>query len=139
MQSDCLSTTGGDKTVTLTALKAELSVVAAKWYYIGIQLKISNKTLNAIRLVNRRNREVCMMRVCEEWIMQQEKCDKVPDWSTIIEVLRSKVISETDLADSIYQKYCSDEPQVEYDEEEEPTSKSYTWVRLKLYTFNCIQ
>ena len=119
------------KTVTLTTLYAELSCVASKWHDIGIQLKISYKTLNAIQAINKRDTEICMMRVCEEWIMQEKKCNKVPAWSTITEALKSRVISETELAELIDQKYCCDETEEESDGEGEPTSKSYTWVRQK--------
>ena len=117
--------------MTLTKLYAELSSVAPKWYDVGIQLKIHHKTLYAIRAINKRNTEICLMRVCEEWLWQEKKCNKVPTWSTIIEVLKSKVISETELAELINQKYCCDEIGDETDDEGEPTSKSYTWVRLE--------
>ena len=122
-----------NKTVTLTKLCTELSSVAPKWYDLGIQLKVSHKTLNAIRAINKRNTEICLMRVCEEWLLQEKKCNVVPAWKTIIEVLNSKVISETELAGRIDQKYCRDETEgeEEEEEEEEPTSKSYTWVRLE--------
>lgn len=123
-----------NKTVTLTKLCTELSSVAPKWYDVGIQLKISYKTLNAIRAINKRNTEICLMRVCEEWLLQEKKRNKVPTWSTIIEILKSKVISETELAELINQKYYCDETddeEEESDDEGEPTSKSYTWVRLK--------
>ena len=120
--------------MTLTKLCTELSSVAPKWYDVGIQLKISYKTLNAIRAINKRNTEICLMRVCEEWLLQEKKRNKVPTWSTIIEILKSKVISETELAELINQKYYCDETddeEEESDDEGEPTSKSYTWVRLK--------
>ena len=120
--------------MTLTKLCAELSSIAPKWYDLGIQLKVSYKTLNAIRAINKRNIEVCLMRVCEEWLLQEKKCNKFPAWSTIIEVLKSKVISETELAGRIDQKYCNDKTEEESDDEEEPTSKSYTWVRLESST-----
>jgi hypothetical protein len=118
-----------NKNMTLTKLCTELSGVAPKWYDVGIQLKISYKTLNAIRAINKRNTEICLMRVCEEWLLQEKKCNKVPTWTTIIEILKSKVISETELAALIDQKYCCNE--TESDDEGQPMSKSYTWVRLE--------
>ena len=121
-----------DKTITLNKLHAELGPVVEKWYYIGIQLKVPNKTLNAIRVINNKNTDVCMMRVCEEWFGQQNKCNKVPEWKTIVDVLKSRVISESKLADSLHDKYCSD-ALAESDEENEPKSKSYTWVRMMYY------
>ena len=114
----------------LSKLYSELSGISAKWYFLGIQLKVSNKTLNAIRLINKGDIDVCMMRVCEEWIMQQKKSNKVPDWTTIIGVLRSRVIFETALADLLQQKYCSDKVEVDSNEEGEPTSKFFTWVKM---------
>ena len=116
--------------VTLSKLYSELSGIAAKWYFLGIQLKVSSKTLNAIRLINKGDNDVCMMRVCEEWLMQQKKSNKVPDWTTIIGVLRSRVIFETALADLLHQKYCNDKVEVDRYEEGEPTSKFFTWVKL---------
>lgn len=110
--------------------------MATKWYFLGIQLKVSNKILNAIQLINKGDNDVCMMRVCEEWLLQQQKTNKVPDWNTIIGVLRSRVISETALADSLHQKYCSDNVEVDSSEKGEPTSKSYTWVSC--HTFVCV-
>lgn len=129
--------TGSDKTVTLSKLHAELSSVAEKWYYLGIQLKVSNKTLSVIRLINKSNEDVCLMRVCEEWLMQQKKSNIVPEWSTVIAVLRSRVISATALADELHQKYCCNDVEVDSDEEEQ-TSKSYTWVRSKSLPLNNI-
>ena len=121
-----------NKNVTLTKLCAELSGVAPRWYDVGIQLKIPYKTLNAIRAINKRNTEICLMRVCEEWLFQEKRYNKVPTWITIIEVLKSKVISETEVAGLIHQKYCCDETEEEEsDDEGEPASKSYTWVRLE--------
>ena len=123
--------------MTLTKLCAELSSVAPKWYDVGTQLKISHKTLNAIRAINKKNNEICMMRVCEEWLLQEKKCNRVPAWSMIIEILKSKVISETALAQLMDQKYC-DKTEEESDGEGEPTSKSYTWVRLELINPYCM-
>lgn len=118
--------------MTLTKLCAELSSVTHKWYDVGIQLKISYKTLNAIRAINKRNTDICLMRVCEEWLLQEKKCSRVPTWSTVVEILKSKVISETELAGQIDQRYCCGETEKEEsDGEGEPTSKSYTWVRLE--------
>ena len=111
--------------LTVSTLHAALGCVADKWYPIGIQLKVTNKTLSAIRAINRNNTDMCMLRVCEEWLSQQHKRDRVPEWTTVIEVLRNRVVSETELADSLHQKYCSDDNS---DEEDGPTSKSYTWV-----------
>lgn len=121
-----------NKNVTLTKLCAELSSVAPKWYDIGVQLKISYKTLNAIRAINKKNTEICLMQVCEEWLLQEKKYNKIPTWITITEVLKSEVISETEVAELIDQKYCCNETEEEEsDDEGEPTSKSYTWVRLE--------
>ena len=120
------STVATDKVLNLSTLHAALSSVATKWYSIGVQLKVSRKTLSAIGAINKNNTDMCMMRVCDEWLTLQRKCDRVPEWITVVQVLRSRVVLETELADSLHEKYCCDDKS---DEEEEPTSKSYTWVR----------
>ena len=63
--------------------------------------------------------------------MQEKKRNKVPAWSTVTEILKSRVISEIKLAELIDQKYCNEDIKEESDDEGEPTSKSYTWVRQK--------
>lgn len=105
----------------------------AKWYYIGIQLRVSKKTLGTIRVIHKSDTDTCLMRVCEEWLQLHKKLSKVPEWSMVVEVLRSGEVYETELADSLHHKYCSDDESTESEDEEEgPTSKSYTWVRQKL-------
>ena len=92
-----------EESVTLLTLQRELSVISHMWYEVGVHFKVPIRTLNNIKQIVKDNDELCMMRVCEEWVWKEGD----PTWGAVVRMLDSKVISETALANSLKDKYCS--------------------------------
>lgn len=114
-----------EESVTLLSLQKELSTISHKWFQVGVHFQIPLRTLNAIKRIVDENDELCMMRVCEEWVWKEGD----PTWSAVVRMLESKVISEKALANSLKDKYCTE---LQLPDEEPPSSPkldtSTTWV-----------
>ena len=87
----------------LPVVMEELSDIRAKWYDIGLQLRLRVGTLDAIR-EQYDDPSHCLRETLKIWL----KISPSPTtWKNIVEALRSLIIGEVRLATDLEQKYCS--------------------------------
>ena len=87
----------------LPVVMEELNDIRAKWYDIGLQLRISVGTLNAIKK-DCNSTSDCLRETLTTWL---KTCPSLPTWSNIVDALRSSTVGEVRLAADLEQKYCS--------------------------------
>ena len=87
---------------TTLQLSSELNGISDKWFEIGLRLNVPSSILNTIRRVNADDKEVCLMKMCDEWL--QREVD--PSWSDVVEALESRFVTEQRVADVIQMRYC---------------------------------
>ena len=74
----------------------------AKWYHIGVQLKLSVGTLDAIRSKFSDSTD-CVTEMCSHWL----RCiDPRPSWAALTKALESPPVGEGHLAQQLRDKYC---------------------------------
>ena len=87
----------------LPMVMEELNETRVKWYDIGLQLRMSVGTLDAIKEqyddLSHHLRETL-----KTWL---KTCPSHPTWNNIIDALRSSTVGEVRLAADLEQKYCS--------------------------------
>ena len=74
----------------------------AKWYDIGIELKLSIGTLNTIREDFPQAAD-CLREICIHWL---KRTDPRPSWTALSVVLESPPVGEGHLAQQLRGKYC---------------------------------
>ena len=82
----------------------ELNIIRAKWYDVGMQLRVSVDTLDAIKRENQNYSSDCLRETLKTWL---KTCPKSPTWKNIIDVLRSSVVGEVTLALDLEHKHCT--------------------------------
>ena len=87
----------------LHVVMEELNDTRAKWYDIGLQLRISVGTLNAIKK-DCNSTSDCLRETLTTWL---KTCPSPPTWSNVVDALRSSTVGEVRLAADLEQKYCS--------------------------------
>ena len=87
-------------------VKEELYKARNKWYDVGLKLKVPIDTLDSIRSqYDDHGDQLCEM--LKPWLKGAAKSN--PEWKVLVEVLRSHLIGESKLADSLEEKYCKSE------------------------------
>ena len=81
----------------------ELNAIRAKWYDIGLQLRMSVGRLDAIK-EQYDDPSHCLSETLKTWL---KTSPSLPTWKNIVYVLRSGTIGEVRLAIDLEQKYCS--------------------------------
>ena len=81
----------------------ELNDIRAKWYNIGLQLRMSVGTLDAIE-EQYDDPSHCLRETLKTWL---KTSPSPPTWSNILDALRSSTVGEVRLAADLEQKYCS--------------------------------
>jgi hypothetical protein len=99
--------------LTAESLLKELKPVKRKWYIIGVKLDIPPRQLNIIKMEGKGSTDKCLTSMCEQWVLSQEAT-----WHKVVDVLKSTIVDERELSDTLEQEYCWTES---------PNSK--TWVR----------
>lgn len=92
-----------EELITPLTLKQELSTISHKWFEIGTYFKVQPNTLKTIKQTSGSNIEVCLMKLCTEWLGEERDAT----WSMVVHMLESEKISEATLANSIKNKYCN--------------------------------
>ena len=105
---------GSSNTVTVEVLIEKLKPVQKKWFIIGSQLKIPHKRLNTIVNKHKGAIDRCLTDLCEEWASSSKEAT----WPKVVDVLKSDVVNEKELACDIEREYCWIE-----------SNNSKTWVR----------
>ena len=86
----------------LPVIIEELNDARAKWYDVGLQLRMSVGTLNAINK-DYNSTSDCLRETLTTWL---KTCPSLPTWSNIVGALRSSTVGEIRLAADLQQKYC---------------------------------
>lgn len=84
-------------------MSEELQSVSKKWFIIGKELKISSSRLT--RIMEKHGRDdhsKCLAQLCGDWVRGKEQVS----WVAVVEVLRSELVDEDKLADSIEERHC---------------------------------
>ena len=85
----------------LCEVRGALYEARAKWYDIGIELKLSTGTLNAIREDFPRAAD-CLREICIHWLRCINPC---PSWEALAKTLESPPVGEGHLAQQLRDKY----------------------------------
>ena len=91
----------------LGLLLEELMCVRDQWYRLGLQLKVSPETLDAIRTQFTDPRDQ-LLEVLKTWL----KISDNPSWKTITNALRRRSVGRPSLADDLEAKYKVEETEV---------------------------
>ena len=87
----------------LPVVMEELNEIRVKWYDIGLQLRMSVGTLDAIK-EQYHDPSHCLRETLKTWL---KTSPSPPTWNNIIDALRSCTVGEVRLAADLKQKYCS--------------------------------
>ena len=80
----------------------ETLATSAKWYNIGLRLKVSVAKLDGIESQFSDPGE-CLREVLKEWLKGAAGTE--PSWRVLVEALRSQTVRETQLADQLEAKH----------------------------------
>ena len=83
----------------------ELYEVRAKWYDLGVQLRMTTPDLDAIQTQYQNNPDTCVRKMLSDWLTKE--VPSPPTWQTVVDALNSAAISRPLVARKIYMKYCS--------------------------------
>jgi len=86
----------------LSEVRGALYEACAKWYDIGIELKLSIGTLNTIREDFPQAAD-CLREICIHWL---KHTDPRPSWTALSVALESPPVGEGHLAQRLRAKYC---------------------------------
>ena len=91
----------------LPVVREALNNVRAKWYDVGMQLRVSVGTLDAIKK-QYSDPSDCLRETLTTWL---QNCVPSPTWTNIVGALRSSTVGEASLAADLEHKYCSSRPE----------------------------
>jgi len=83
-------------------VRGALHEARAKWYDIGVELKLSPGTLASIR-EDFRGVGDCLREICSEWL---KRTNPPPAWEALAEALESSPVGQGLLAQQLRDKYC---------------------------------
>ena len=83
----------------------EVLDVSARWYHLGLKLKVKTGTLDMIRVLFS-DPKGQLLEVLKTWLTTSENTH----WKTLIDALRSRVVGASQLADVLEKKYFVVEP-----------------------------
>ena len=70
----------------------------AKWYNIGLKLRIPPGTLDSIDMTANQNPDKCFTAVIKEWLNNDKPC---PTWAAMSKALRSPMVGYGHLAEQL--------------------------------------
>ena len=85
----------------LSEVRGALYEVRAKWYDIGIELKLPIGTLKTIKKDNPQAND-CLTEMCIQWL-NHNSC---PSWEDLTKALESPPVGEKHMAQQLRDKYC---------------------------------
>ena len=86
----------------LSIVRKELHEARTKWYDIGLELKVPVGTLDSIKAQSDDPKE-CLLEALKHWL---KTVDPKPTWQVLVDALRSCVVEENQLANSLEEKHC---------------------------------
>ena len=88
-------------------IRRELLPVKDDWHALGLELEVLLSSLDNIKKKYKNDSKECLLRTIEIWIGRQNWWNSEKyTWGVIIDALRSPVLEQNELADSIEAKYC---------------------------------
>ena len=78
----------------LSTVRNEIHAARAKWYDIGIELKVDVSTLKSIESMYNNSKD-CLREVITEWL---KAVHPKPTWRSLVDALRRPVVDESKLA-----------------------------------------
>ena len=91
----------------IATLVNELHEVKAKWYDLGVQLRMKIHDLDAIEIECLKNCDRCLIKMLSSWLSQT---DHSPTWQIVVDALSSPAIGNQNAANRIHQVYCKPGP-----------------------------
>lgn len=85
----------------LLTILTELYDARADWFNIGLSLKLSPGTLNAVKGPHKDPKD-CLRDMLLEWLNTLD-----PSWEGVLEALRNPIVGRGRLADHLEVKYCA--------------------------------
>ena len=88
----------------------ELDEVRAKWYELGVQLRMEVSDLKAIQSQYQNSPNMpsaCLHQMLSDWLTKQ--VSPPPTWQIVVEALSSPAVDKPDLAQKLQKLYCSQE------------------------------
>ena len=79
----------------------DLIDISHQWYDLGLQLKLTEGTLETIKSDNHENAQYCLRKVLSTWL----KIDPRPSWQTLCAALCSRTVGAEKLASDLEAKY----------------------------------
>ena len=70
----------------------------SKWYYIGLELRISPGTLNAIKKNNNQDPDDCLTAMLDYWLNNGKP---KPSWVAVAKALKSPMVGYAQLTDEL--------------------------------------
>ena len=89
------------KPIDLKNVYEDLIDFAHKWYDLGLQLELTEGTLETIKSDNPENSQHCLRKMLSTWL----KIDPMPTWQTLCAALRSRTVGAEKLASDLEVKY----------------------------------
>ena len=75
-----------------------------KWRGIGLGLNLQPSQLGAIGKTSSNSLE-CLYKVVMEWL---NRSNPLPTWDALVAVLRTSLVGENELANTLHEKFCSE-------------------------------
>ena len=91
----------------LATLVNELHHVRAKWYDLGIQLRMETSHLDAIETQHHGNPDKCQRQMLSNWL---KTSSPPPTWQRVVDALCSPVIDKNSSAECLRHIYCNPSP-----------------------------
>ena len=111
----------------LSVVMEELNDTRVKWYNIGLQLRMSIGTLDAIK-EQYDDFSHCLRETLKAWL---KTCPSAPTWNNIVAALKSSTVGEVRLAADLEQKYCStQDASIAATHHQAPTAPHHTQMTL---------
>jgi len=86
----------------LVTVRKELHEARTKWYDIGLELKVPVGTLDSIEAQSD-DAKKCLLDTLKHWL---KTVDPKPTWQLLVNALRSCLVKENRLANSLEEKHC---------------------------------
>ena len=95
------------ETLDLATLVNELHHVRAKWYDLGIQLRMETSHLDAIETQHRGNPDKCQRQMLSDWL---KTSSPPPTWQRVVDALCCPVIDKKSSGERLRHIYCNPSP-----------------------------
>ena len=92
----------------LATLVNELYEVRAKWFDLGVQLRMSTPDLDAIQTQYQNNPDACLRQMLSDWLTKE--VPSPPTWQRVVDALSSPAVDRPAVAQRVRQTYLSQDP-----------------------------